>query len=35
MFGAVGLILGPVTFAVLAVLLDLYIEAYGSANQGT
>jgi predicted PurR-regulated permease PerM len=28
-FGAVGLILGPVLFALLAVLLDLYTEEYG------
>jgi len=33
MFGALGLILGPVLFALLAALLDLYIEEYGSANQ--
>lgn len=29
-FGAVGLILGPVLFALLAVLLDLYTEEYGT-----
>ncbi|HXV84242.1 MAG TPA: AI-2E family transporter [Candidatus Binatia bacterium] len=28
-FGALGLILGPVLLALLAALLDLYIEAYG------
>ena len=33
MFGALGLILGPVLFALLAVLLDLYIEEYGSTQQ--
>jgi predicted PurR-regulated permease PerM len=32
-FGALGLILGPVLFALLAALLDLYIEEYGSAKQ--
>ena len=31
-FGPLGLILGPVLFALLAVLLDLYIEEYGSAR---
>jgi predicted PurR-regulated permease PerM len=35
MFGALGLILGPVVFALLAALLDLYIEEYGSAKQST
>lgn len=29
-FGAIGLILGPVLFALLAVLLDVYTEEYGS-----
>jgi predicted PurR-regulated permease PerM len=29
-FGALGLILGPVLFALLAVLLDLYTEEYGA-----
>jgi len=29
-FGALGLILGPVLLALLAALLDLYMEAYGS-----
>lgn len=29
-FGAIGLILGPVLFAVLAVLLEVYIEEYGA-----
>lgn len=29
-FGALGLILGPVVFALLAVLLDLYTEEYGA-----
>ena len=29
-FGALGLVLGPVLLALLAALLDLYIEAYGS-----
>jgi len=28
-FGARGLILGPVVFVLLAVLLDLYTEEYG------
>jgi predicted PurR-regulated permease PerM len=28
-FGALGLILGPVLLALLAALLDLYIEEYG------
>ena len=28
-FGALGLILGPVVFVLLAVLLDLYTEEYG------
>ena len=32
-FGALGFILGPVVLALLAALLDLYIEEYGSANQ--
>ena len=29
-FGALGLILGPVLLALLAALLDLYMEEYGS-----
>jgi predicted PurR-regulated permease PerM len=29
-FGALGLILGPVLFALLAAVLDLYLEEYGS-----
>ena len=29
-FGALGLILGPVLFALLAALLDLYTEDYGA-----
>ena len=29
-FGALGLVLGPVLLALLAALLDLYMEAYGS-----
>jgi predicted PurR-regulated permease PerM len=33
LFGALGLILGPVLFALLAALLDLYLEEYGSAKQ--
>jgi predicted PurR-regulated permease PerM len=32
-FGALGLILGPVLFALLAALLDLYVEEYGSTKQ--
>ena len=32
-FGALGLILGPVIFALLAALLDLYIEEYGAARK--
>jgi len=31
-FGALGLILGPVLFALLAALLDLYSESYGGAR---
>jgi predicted PurR-regulated permease PerM len=31
-FGALGLILGPVLFALLAVLLDLYTEEYGASE---
>jgi predicted PurR-regulated permease PerM len=31
-FGALGLILGPVLFALLAALLDLYSEEYGTAS---
>ena len=30
MFGALGLILGPVLFALFAALLDLYSEEYGA-----
>jgi predicted PurR-regulated permease PerM len=30
LFGAVGLILGPVLFALLRALLDLYMEEYGN-----
>ena len=33
LFGALGLILGPVLFALLAALLDLYVEEYGRAKQ--
>lgn len=33
MFGALGLILGPVLFALLAALLDLYSEEYGGAQK--
>lgn len=33
-FGAIGLILGPVLFAVLAVLLEVYIEEYGAKEPG-
>ena len=33
-FGALGLILGPVLFALLAALLDLYSEEYGKAREG-
>ena len=29
-FGALGLILGPVLFALLAALLDLYLEEYAA-----
>ena len=32
-FGALGLILGPVLFALLAALLDLYGEAYGAERK--
>ncbi len=32
-FGALGLILGPVLFALLAALLDLYSESYGKARE--
>jgi predicted PurR-regulated permease PerM len=32
-FGALGLILGPVLFALLAALLDLYSEEYGTASR--
>jgi predicted PurR-regulated permease PerM len=32
-FGALGLILGPVLFALLAALLDVYSEEYGSATE--
>jgi len=31
-FGPLGLILGPVLFALLAALLDLYVEEYGTAK---
>lgn len=31
-FGVLGLILGPVRFALLAVARDLYIEEYGAAK---
>jgi predicted PurR-regulated permease PerM len=33
LFGALGLILGPVLFALLAALLDLYSEEYTTARQ--
>lgn len=33
-FGALGLIVGPVLFALLAALLDLYSEEYGTAREG-
>ena len=33
-FGALGLILGPVLFALLAALLDLYSEEYGLTKEG-
>ena len=33
-FGALGLILGPVLFALLAALLDLYTEEYATAKNG-
>jgi predicted PurR-regulated permease PerM len=33
LFGALGIILGPVLFALLRALLDLYVEEYGSAEQ--
>jgi predicted PurR-regulated permease PerM len=32
-FGALGLILGPVLLVLLAALLDLYIEEYGGAER--
>lgn len=32
-FGALGLILGPVLFALLAALLDVYSEEYGTATE--
>ena len=32
-FGALGLILGPVLFALLAALLDLYSQEYGTATE--
>ena len=32
-FGALGIILGPVVFALLRALLDLYIEEYGAAER--
>jgi predicted PurR-regulated permease PerM len=34
-FGALGLILGPVLFALLAALLDVYSEEYATANRET
>jgi predicted PurR-regulated permease PerM len=33
LFGAMGIILGPVLFALLRALLDLYLEGYASAEQ--
>jgi predicted PurR-regulated permease PerM len=33
LFGALGIILGPVLFALLRVLLDLYIEEYGNVER--
>lgn len=33
-FGALGLVLGPVLFALLAALFDLYLEEYGAAKDG-
>jgi predicted PurR-regulated permease PerM len=33
-FGALGLILGPVLFALLAALLDVYSEEYGARERG-
>jgi predicted PurR-regulated permease PerM len=33
LFGAVGIILGPVLFALLRALLDLYLEEYASPDQ--
>jgi predicted PurR-regulated permease PerM len=33
LFGAIGIVLGPVLFAILRVLLDLYIEGYGSVER--
>lgn len=33
LFGALGIILGPVIFALLRALLDLYIEEYGAAER--
>jgi predicted PurR-regulated permease PerM len=33
-FGALGLILGPVLFALLAALLDVYSEEYGARDRG-
>jgi len=32
-FGALGLVLGPVLLGLLAALLDLYLEEYGEAKQ--
>jgi predicted PurR-regulated permease PerM len=32
-FGALGIILGPVLFALLAALLDVYSEEYGAAAE--
>jgi predicted PurR-regulated permease PerM len=31
LFGALGLVLGPVLFALLAALLDLYMKEYANA----
>ena len=31
LFGTVGIVLGPVLFALLRALLDLYMEEYGNA----
>jgi predicted PurR-regulated permease PerM len=32
LFGALGIVLGPVLFALLRALLDLYLEEYGEAE---